>query len=70
MKKLFALAALAALAVPAAFAGDSGSYSCDNHCPLAKQANTLRADGAEAAQASAVVRAELAAAVERNIGRI
>jgi hypothetical protein len=69
MKKLVAAAALAALAIPAAFAGDC-EYACQNHCPLAQEANSHRATGAEAVQTSSVVRADLAATVERNLGRI
>jgi hypothetical protein len=70
MRKLFALALLAALAFPAV-AGDTGDgYECQNHCPLAQQANTHRAPGTEAVAASAVVRADVARVIERNLDRI
>ena len=69
MKKLFALAVLAALAFPAV-AGDDGGFTCTNACPLAQQANVRRATGSEAVAASAVVRADVAAAVARNLERI
>ena len=72
MKKLFALAALAALAVPA-LAGDSclvTDYRCQNECPLAKQANVRRSFGTEALVASKVARADLAEVVVGNLARI
>ena len=72
MKKLFALAALAALAVPA-LAGDKclvTSYRCENACPLAKQANVHRSFGTEALVASKVARADLAEVVVGNLARI
>lgn len=73
MKKLFALAALAALAVPALAGGDKclvSSYRCENACPLAKQANVRRSFGTEALVASKVARADLAAVVVGNLARI
>lgn len=70
MRKLFALAALAALALPAVAGDCLGGYACNNACPLAKQANSLRAYGSEALATSLVVRAETWAAVERNLARI
>jgi len=73
MKKLFAVAALAALAFPA-FAGEERclmtSYRCENACPLAKQANVRRSFGTEAPVASKVARADLAAVVVGNLARI
>jgi len=72
MKKLFAVAALAALAVPA-LAGDRclvTSYRCENSCPLAKQANAHRSFGTEALVASKVARADLAEVVVANLARI
>jgi hypothetical protein len=75
MKRLFAVAALAALAVPAALAagGDSclkTDYRCHNACPLAKQANVCRSFGTEALVASQVARADLAEVVLGNLARI
>lgn len=69
MKKLLALAATAALAVPALAGGDL-TYSCANECPLAKQANWHRSYGSEAATSSLVVLAELTQEVESNLARI
>lgn len=73
MKKLFAVAALAALAIPALAGGDTclkSTYRCENACPLAKQANVCRSFGTEAPAASKVARAELAAVVVGNLARI
>ena len=72
MKKLFAVAALAALAFPA-LAGEKclvSSYRCENSCPLAKQANVHRSFGTEALVASKVARADLAEVVVGNLARI
>jgi len=72
MKKLFVIAALAALAVPA-LAGDrclTSSYRCENSCPLAKAANVRRSFGTEAPVASKVARADVAAVVVGNLARI
>jgi hypothetical protein len=72
MKKLFAIAALAVLAVPAV-AGDKclvSSYRCQNACPLAQQANVHRSFGSEALVASKVARADLSAVVVGNLARI
>jgi len=73
MKKLFAVAALAALAFPA-LAGEErclvSSYRCENACPLAKQANVRRSFGTEALVASKVARADLAEVVVANLARI
>ena len=72
MKKLFAVAALAALAFPA-LAGDTclkTSYRCENACPLAKQANYHRSFGTESLVASKVARADLAEVVVGNLARI
>jgi hypothetical protein len=49
-----------------AFAGN-GSYTCDNACPLAHQANNLRSYGGEAAGNDAGL---LASSVRRNLARI
>ncbi len=72
MKKLFAVAAFAALAFPA-FAGETclvSSYRCENSCPLAKQANVRRSFGTEALVASKVARADLSEVVVANLARI
>ncbi len=71
MKKFLLLAVLAAAAAVPAFAGDCcEGFSCNNECPLAQQANTLRATGREAMAVSTMVRAALTAQVERNMARI
>ena len=67
-KKLFVLATLAALALPAS-AGMDG-FTCSNSCPLAQQANVRRSAGDEAAATSAIVRADIVRFVERNLERI
>ena len=72
MKKLSAVAALAASAFPAV-AGEKclqTSYRCENSCPLAKQAGVRRSFGTEAVVASKVARADLAAVVVGNLARI
>ena len=73
MKKLFAVAALAALAFPALAAEEQclmSSYRCENQCPLAKQANVRRSFGTEALVASRVARNDLAEVVVANLARI
>ena len=71
MKKLFAVALVAAAFALPAIAGDTGDgYECQNCCPLAQQANTHRAGGTEAVAASVVVRADVAKIVEKNLDRI
>jgi len=73
MKRLFAVAALAALSVSALAGGDvclKTDYRCKNECPLAKQANSLRSFGTEALVASKVARADLAEVVVGNLARI
>lgn len=73
MKKLFAVAALAALAVPALAGGDRclmTSYRCENSCPLAQQANVHRSFGTEALAISKIARADLSVAVVGNLARI
>jgi hypothetical protein len=71
MKKLLIVAlSAAAVAVPA-LAGDCGEgFSCENQCPLAQKANTLRSSGREAMTVSTALRATLAAQVERNLARV
>ncbi len=75
MKKLFAVAALAALVLPATLVAGGESclktgYRCQNACPLAKQANVCRAYGTEALASSRIARADLAAVVVDNLARI
>jgi len=68
---VLALAVAAATATTAAVAGDCASgYKCDNACPLAQQANRLRASGREALTTAPSLRAVLSATVERNLSRI
>ena len=70
MKKLLILPALAVLALPAlAHKGFTG-FPCENECPLAKAANLHRSFGTEAVVASAMVRSDIAANVEKNLARI
>lgn len=71
MKHLWRWALAAVLvvgAVPAvqALAGDC-SYTCENACPLAQQANSLRSYGGEATGNDAGL---LAATVRSNLARI
>ncbi|MCE9638262.1 MAG: hypothetical protein K8T90_21380 [Planctomycetes bacterium] len=70
--RFFALAALAALAVPAlALAGDGiDGFTCDHVCPLAREANGHRSAGAEAVTKAPSVRATLAASVARNLRKV
>jgi hypothetical protein len=72
MKRVFVVAALAALAFPAQ-AGEEclvTSYRCENACPLAKEANVRRSFGTEAIATSKVARADLAEVVVGNLARI
>lgn len=73
MKKLFAVAALAALALPALAGGErclTTGYRCENSCPLAKQANVRRSFGTEALATSKVALADLSTVVVANLARI
>ena len=72
MKTLFALAALAALAIPSLADGDclDSGYRCENACPLAEQANVQRAYGQEAPLSSKIARADLSEVVVGNLARI
>lgn len=72
MKNLIALAALAALAIPALAGGDclSSGYRCENACPLAEQANVRRSFGYEAVRSSEIARADLSKVVVGNLARI
>jgi hypothetical protein len=73
MKRLFVVAALAALVAPA-LAGDEAclqtGYRCQNECPLAREANMHRSFGTEAFVASQIARADLTETVVRNLARI
>jgi hypothetical protein len=72
MTKLFAAAALAALALSALAGGDCtvASFRCNNACPLAKQANVCRSFGSEALASSQVARADVSRVVLDNLARI
>jgi hypothetical protein len=71
MKKMMLVAAVAAaVAAPAIACDGSEGFSCNNECPLAQKANTLRSTGRESMTVSTVVRAQVAAQVERNLARI
>ena len=73
MKRMFAIAALAALAWPAAAGGDcsqAAEYRCENSCPLAVQANELRSFGTEAYASSLIARADVSKVVVSNLARI
>ena len=71
MKKLLAVAALAALTFPA-LAGEclSSGYRCENACPLAEQANARRSFGYEALASSRIARADVSSVVVSNLARI
>lgn len=69
MKSMLFLLSAAVLSVPL-FAGDLGGWGCDNHCPLATQANQQRSFGLESRTTSKVARADLAMSVERNLARV
>jgi hypothetical protein len=72
MKKLFVVAALAVLSLPAVAGGTClvTGYRCLNECPLAKQANVRRSFGTEALASSRIARADLSEAVVNNLARI
>lgn len=73
MKRLFVVAALAALVSPAIAGGEAclqTGYRCMNECPLAKEANLHRSFGTEAFVASQVARVDLTETVVRNLARI
>lgn len=71
MKKLIAVAALAALAVPT-LAGDMlcAGYRCETRCPLAVEANACRSFGMESFASSKLVRADVSKTVLANLARI
>ena len=78
--RFLALFALALALAGVAYAGDCGScpagagglagFSCDNHCPLAQQANAMRAVGGETLAVRCKVQADHAAVVAKNLSRI
>ena len=70
MKTMIVLAFVAALAIPAIAGDGNQEFRCSNSCPLAQQANTHRANGAEAQATSAVVRADVNRAVAWNFAMI
>ncbi len=49
---------------------DVDGFTCRNACPLAKQMNTRRSLGGEAATASAIVRNDIATTVVANLQKI
>ncbi len=65
-----AFAAVLALALPALAGECLEGFSCENICPLAKQANTHRASGREGIAVAPSLRAALSAEVARNLSRI
>lgn len=74
MRLLSVVAVLAFLVAPA-FAGECGEgclsgFSCDNHCPLAQQANSWRATGTEALAVKSRLQADHALVVTKNLGKI
>lgn len=70
MKNLFALPALALLALPAFATSGFTGFPCENECPLAKSANLHRSFGTEAVVASATLRSDVVANLEKNLARI
>jgi hypothetical protein len=70
MKTMSVFALLVALATPV-FASDAfKGFRCENECPLAKTANSHRANGTEALAASSVARADVAVRIEKNRAKI
>ena len=75
MRILSVLAVLMLLVAPAVAGactegGCLNGFSCDNHCPLAQQANAWRATGTEALAVKSRVQADHAAVVAKNLGKI
>jgi hypothetical protein len=70
VRNLFVLAALILGTSPMAMAGEGCGFRCDNACPLAQQANVLRARGSEALAASQLVRADWVARIAKNLDKI
>jgi hypothetical protein len=71
-RSLALLAVVALLAAPAVAGEGCGltGFDCDNQCPLAHQANELRALGAEGLAVTSKVQADFAARVTANLRRI
>ena len=70
MKTLIVFALLGALAAPVLAGEAFKGFECTNECPLAKTANSHRANGTEALAAHSAVRADVAARVEKNLAKI
>ena len=70
MKTLLVFSTLVALAAPVLAGRSFKGYDCENECPLAKTANSHRANGTEALAASEAARAEVAARIEKNLAKI
>ena len=74
MRFLSLIAVLALFAAPAVAGEGEGrcldGFSCDNHCPLAQQANAWRATGTEALTVASRVHADHAAVVTKNLAKI
>jgi hypothetical protein len=70
MKTLIVSASLIALAAPVFAREAFKGFECTNECPLAKTANSHRANGSEALTAQSVVRADVAARIEKNLAKI
>ena len=73
--RLLSLAAALVLFAAPAFAGEGEGrclegFSCDNHCPLAQQANGWRATGGETLAVKSRVQADHAAVVAKNLAKI
>jgi hypothetical protein len=67
------LASFAATPVRADGTGCGGcleGFGCDNHCPLAQQANAWRAVGTECLTVRSKVQADHVATVTKNLARI
>jgi hypothetical protein len=74
LKRFASLALLFVMAAPALAGESTGGclegFGCDNHCPLAQQANAWRATGHEALTVRSRVAQEHAAVVAKNLSRI
>jgi hypothetical protein len=73
--RILSLVAVLALVAAPAFAGEGegrclDGFSCDNHCPLAQQANAWRATGGESLAVKSRVQADHAAIVAKNLAKI
>jgi hypothetical protein len=73
--RFLSLAAVLVLFAAPAFGGEGegrclDGFSCDNHCPLAQQANAWRATGGETLAVRSRVQADHAATVAKNLAKI